>query len=427
MDKLRNLAYRFLRWTEKYTKTDMIYVASGGFWLVAGQVMLTLLGFCSAWVFANYLPAELYGNFRYILSVTAIIGTLSLSGIGTAVSRSVAHDHEGSLPIAFRASFKWGWVMVVAGAIGAIYYFLQHNAVLAFGMLLAGAANPFFVSCSLHDSFLEGKKWFKRKMWLSLIRNVAPVLGVTLIVLLTDNLFLILGAYFILNAATAFAIYRYVVAKYVTNNESDDDVMHYGIHLSAVNLISTINTNIDRIILFQFIGATPLAIFSFAQAPLNYVQVGFQMVKTMLFPKFAERSVREIKRGAGRKVLLLTVVSVVATAAHILIAPVFFHTFFPAYTESIPITQILALTTLTIPTIVFSQAFLAHKKQNQMYILRIIGLASKVLALVILMPLYGVWGVAWAAVISKGLETLTLIYLFIRLPDDEPLQGSAIV
>ena len=73
IQKIRNKAYNVLRWSEKYTKTDMLYLAKGGSWFTVGQVVSSSSVLLLAIAFANLLPpircilaiaAGLYGHGR---------------------------------------------------------------------------------------------------------------------------------------------------------------------------------------------------------------------------------------------------------------------------------------------------------------------------------------------------------------------------
>ena len=81
MEKIKIKAYNLLRWSEKWTKTDMIYLARGGFWLTLGQVISSLSAFLLAIAFANLLPKETYGEYKYILSIASILAIPTLTGM----------------------------------------------------------------------------------------------------------------------------------------------------------------------------------------------------------------------------------------------------------------------------------------------------------------------------------------------------------
>jgi O-antigen/teichoic acid export membrane protein len=390
----------------------MVYFSKGGFWLVLGQILLAVIGFSSAVVFANFLPPEEYGNFRYILSVASIIGSFSLSGLGVAVSGATARGNEGSLPYAFKTVLTWGWIMVLAGACAATYYFFKGNILLGTGMLLAGATSPFLIAGSLYDSFFEGKKIFSTRTLYSVVRNALPVCSVITAVLLTQNIYVILVTYFLSNTIVSALLHARAVKKHVENTTVEKDLVKNGMHVSFMNFLGIFATNMDRVLIFTMIGGAPLAIFSFAQAPLTYVQTGFQMIKSMMFPKFATRGIDEIKQNAGTKVLQLSVIAVLLTATYWVLAPFFFRIFFPNYIDSVELTQWFAFMLLATPFIVYSQTLLAHKHHKELHIVRVVTLVAKIAGLLVLIPLYGLMGVVWAALGTKVLESILVYYFF---------------
>ena len=81
MNTLKHATYRLLRKSERYFKTDMVYVARGGFWVTAGNIVSALAAFGLAVAYANLLPKESYGTYKYILSLAGIIGAFSLTGL----------------------------------------------------------------------------------------------------------------------------------------------------------------------------------------------------------------------------------------------------------------------------------------------------------------------------------------------------------
>ena len=87
---------RLLKWGEKYTKTDMVYLFHGGFWLTVGQVVTTLSVLALGIVFANVLPKDVYGTYKYLLAIAGIFSLFTLPGMNVALIRAVARGFGGS-------------------------------------------------------------------------------------------------------------------------------------------------------------------------------------------------------------------------------------------------------------------------------------------------------------------------------------------
>ena len=102
-ENLRDWPVRALRWSQKYTKTDMLYLASGSFWYVAGQVITSLSTLALAVAFANLVSPEVYGTYKYVLSLAGIFSIASLPGISTAIARAVARGNESVIHAATRS------------------------------------------------------------------------------------------------------------------------------------------------------------------------------------------------------------------------------------------------------------------------------------------------------------------------------------
>ena len=98
---------RILNWSEKYTKTDMTYLAKGGFWLLLSQVLLFALSFGLLWVFANYLDPEVYGQYRFFTTAVGLLAIASLPGMHTATIRAVARGYSGLLPQILHTRLRW--------------------------------------------------------------------------------------------------------------------------------------------------------------------------------------------------------------------------------------------------------------------------------------------------------------------------------
>src|SRR3989344_9139507 len=122
---MRGLLDRFRERAERFLKTDLRYLLQGGFWLTLAKIVSITASFLSSIAFANLLPEETYGLYRYVLSLLAILAIPTLDGVDRALTRSVAQGHEGTFVPAIFTKMRWGTLGGV-GALGlAAYYYFQ--------------------------------------------------------------------------------------------------------------------------------------------------------------------------------------------------------------------------------------------------------------------------------------------------------------
>ena len=85
---------RTLRKTENFVRTDLRYILRGGSFLFFAQVVGSITALLLAVGYAHYLPKEVYGTYKYILSILGTLSLFSLAGMDTAVQRGVAQGKD---------------------------------------------------------------------------------------------------------------------------------------------------------------------------------------------------------------------------------------------------------------------------------------------------------------------------------------------
>src|SRR3989344_4009783 len=127
IERTRERLYRFLRWSERYTKTDMVYLASGGFWLALGETVSAPSTFILAVAFASLVPPETYGAYKYLTSMAAMFAIFSLPGMGVAVTRASAQGNEHVIHSATRSRILFSLIGTVVALVGSGWYWIHHN------------------------------------------------------------------------------------------------------------------------------------------------------------------------------------------------------------------------------------------------------------------------------------------------------------
>ena len=328
MQKIKGKIYHLLRWSEKYFKTDMVYLAKGGSWLTLGQIVSSASSFLLAIAFANLLPKETYGIYKYVLSIMGILAIPTLSGMSTAITQAVARGYEGSFSPVLKTKIRWGLLGGLASLVLAGYYYFNGNTTLTISFLISAAFLPFMDSFGIYNALPQGRKLFGISSRYGIISQIAGVSTMITAVFLTNNLFIILLAYFIPWTLMRFIFLQITLKKFPPNQNQDPKTISYGKHLSLIGVIGTIASYLDRILIFHFLGAVEVAIYSFAIAMPEQIKGYFKNISTLTLPKLSKRSFKEINSVLYKRLLKLFIAGGLIAGIYILAAPYIFKIFF---------------------------------------------------------------------------------------------------
>jgi O-antigen/teichoic acid export membrane protein len=417
MNAIKSKIYTLLRRSETIFKTDMIYLVKGGSWLGLSQIITIATGFGLSLAFTNLLSPETYGIYKYVLSIVSLLLITTLNGVDSAVTQSVARGFDGTLALGVRTKIKWG-LFGSLGSVGvATYYYIQGNTVLAIAFIISAFFIPFIESFDLYNALLNGKKLFKKFSNWNSIKKIIPTGLLITTLYLTSNLFIILSVYFLSALILNIWFFNKTTNDLLSNNLIDPDSMSFGKHLSVLNILSTLATELDKILVFHYLGAVQLAVYTIALAPVDQIKGILKNLNALAFPKFAEQKTIAIKETLAKKTTLLTIGSSVIIGVYIILAPLFFKLFFPKYIESVIYSQVLAFTLIGAIISGFLYTILearAHTKGLSFF-----NISTNILNLTILFPLvyyFGIWGAIGARGVSRFTSAI-VAYLLVQRMD----------
>lgn len=407
---IKNKIYKLLKWTEKWTKTDMIYLAKGGFWVMLGKIILNIVGIISSVIFANFLPSENYGTYKFILSITGILAIFSLPGVGGSLVRSIARGYEGDIKRSIKIKLKWGFVGGIIGIIISFYYFFQGNIIISKGFLIASLLMPIMNATGIIGLFM-GRKMFKEAIVFSTSKKIFSIILSIITVLLTNNIFIILIVYFLSKIIANIFSLIIIFKKYKPNKKTEPRTIAYGKHLSYMNIISTIIGKIDKIMIFHFLGATKLAIYSFAQLMPSQIKSMLVSISGLATIKFSSNKAEIIKKTLNKKIFKLMLFLIPTTILYIIFAPNIFKLFFPNYLDSILFSQLFSLIIILSPQNFLIGFLKSQAKQKELYIINTITPIVRLCFYTLIIP-FGILGAISAYLISQTLNFILLIYFF---------------
>lgn len=222
-------------------------------------------------------------------------------------------------------------------------------------------------------------------------------------------------AFFASYTLMSVLLYITTIKKYKLQKEDVPETISYGKHLSLMSILNNFAAQLDKILLFHYVGPVQLAAYSFATAPPREISSFNSILQTLLLPKVSSRSVEELKKTLPRKVGIVFLVSLFIFFAYVISAPYIFAIAFPAYTDVVFLSQIFALNILFFPGVLFVQTLIGHMQKKKLYIINTVIPSLKIILFFVLLPLYGVWGAVSALLLARTVQFIMLFYFFKKL------------
>ena len=411
---MKNKIINFLRWSQNHTKTDMVYVVSGSFWWILGKIGILFIGFVAMVAFANWLPKKSYGTYQFVIAGLVLLSIFTLAELNTALVKSIAQKKEGTLQLAVRKKMKWGLVGSFLSLGLAAWYFLQENDLLATAFLLGALFIPFKETFRIFIHFWLGRKKFDLQAKYDLISTTLNAALLIPTIYLTNNVLIIIAVFLASHTFFNWLFYRRTL-KQIINNEEDKSAISFGKNLTLINALQTAAEYIDKIIIWKFLGAIPVAIYSFAQLPIQKVRDMLPIVPLAL-PKLGENKIDENrKNGVISKFLRLFGFTIPAAVILALVAPLLYRLFFPQYLESAMYFQALSGIIAISPFLLLTAALTAETKKKALYVTNTGAPFLKIILFFVLIPHFGIWGIVAAILIAELLRDLLALYFFLRM------------
>jgi len=412
--KLKQKIYKLLKWSEKYTQTDMIYLAKGGSWLIFSRLTLIFLGFLLTLAFANLISKQTYGNYKYIISIFSLFSIATLPEIYPSLVQAISRKFEGNFFEATKKRIFYGFL----GSLGlfgiSLYYFFQKNFLFAKAFLLASFFLPFFYSFETYKALFHGRKRFDLLAKFQILEKFIPTFILILILFLSNNLFLILLSYFLCFTFTRLLVWLFSIKKYSPNTRKDSSVISYGKHLTLIQFLSYLASYLDKVLVFHYLGAASLAIYHFAIVIPDQLSTFLGSLKSLALPRFSERKPQEVKKNLNKKILKFAILISLIVAFYLLLCPLIYKIFFPQYQKSIFYSQIFSFSIFGALAILPHTFLLSQRKVKKLYQYNFLSALIRILFILCGLYLGGLFGLILGRVAARFFNFLILEILVIK-------------
>lgn len=411
---IKNKVVNLLKWSEKYTGTDMVYLAQGGLWLFLNQVVNFIFSLGLVWLFANLLSQETYGQYRFLITMMSLFTLASLPGMGTAIVRAVARGHSGVIPYATRTRVRWGLLGSLAAFLVASYYFLAGDVRLALLFLLVACFVPVYDSFTVAQNYYNGIHNYRKYTVVSIVRYGFITATTAATIVLGGNIFAIVGIYIASTALINFLIYLYLKSSEVLSEERDNETIQYGKKLTATALLGTVASHLDKVALWYLAGPVQVAMYTIAIALPKEIANALNHVGKLALPKMAKRDTHMLRQSLLRKLFIFFLATLPVASIYAVAAPTIFNRFLPQYADTAYFSQLAALLIVFAPLVLLIQYFNAtmHIKA-----LSWLGVSQPIIGIslyLILIPQFGVLGAVYALVGRQLTDLALLLFFFLR-------------
>lgn len=406
----------FLHLFQRKTNIDARYLFKGGAWLSIAHFISILATLATSYFFANYLDQSLYGNYRYLLSAAVILSLLSLSGIDVATVQAAAKKVSGFYKYSLCKSFQYGLITSLTALIGSVYYFLNDNYLLTIGFLLICLLQPLINSTNLIFSYFFGKQEFELSTKWHIARAFITTLAISFSIVMTDSVLII---FFVFLTSNLFAnilpnLYtKSIFSEDIKKNEYKE-YLSYAKHTSIQNIVIGAANQLDKILIFQTLGAKELASYAFATAIPDQYKGVTKIIDSLLLPRFSKYKYQTIRESIWTKTVIYFFFLSICAILYYYLAPFIFSILYPTYENSVLISQIYVLgIVFGFGSIPFT-AMKASMDNRLLYKYKLVISLFQVVSLVILLNLYGLIGAVFARVAHRAFVCFYGYYLFFK-------------
>lgn len=425
MDAIKHKTVSILRWSEKYTKTDMVYLFNNSFWVFVGQAATSVTAFVVMVVLANLLSKEVLGEYRFIISAITILSVFTLQGMNPAVVQSVAKGYKLNLEEIIATKFKWGLMGMIVTAGISLYYAFQGNESLSIAFLVVALALPFYGLYFLYFFYLQGQQKFAQASITQAIGRIFFMIVMLGAALFTPTLVPLTAAFLITTIVGQYGGYVWMKKRTTNTNDEDPELASYAKEITILGAFPLIAANIDKILVWNMLGAVPLAIYAIA---LIFPQESFRLgriVSQVVLPRLSRDGAKIMVVPFIKKLLIFEGVMVLGWMFYAVSAPLLFSIFFPTYMESVMISVVAMLALLTMPIYLIRQFFIAHKFKKELNRVLVVTPILQTAILYFGLLWFGIAGAIFAFVIGGFLELMIGCFYLYKIHNSR--QARAII
>ena len=368
---------------KRFIKEDvgLIYTAAGG-------LGASVLGAFFWLVLASILSVENYGVVNFYIALANILAGVGIIGLNMTVTTYLA---KGENKLLHEANS----VTLISGVASAL--------VLSIFNWAAGILSATMIFFSMAQAELLGKKTYREYAFVLVGQRIAQIIFSLLLYFQIGLIGIIVG-YFL--GALLFS-YKYFISirNFTLKLSNLKEKRNFTIHSYGYNLIGQQLSNyLDKIIIGALFGYYMLGLYQLGFQFFMFLSIIPASLQQYLLPEESSGNQRH------RIKLFVLILSVAAAITVFTLSPYLVTTFFPTFTEAIPLVSLVSISVIPSTIVAMLTAtFLGNEKSKTVFTAGLIYLISLIVCLIVLGMFIGVLGLAFAIVIARTIQAAFLI------------------
>ncbi len=248
---------------------DLAYFIPRGLLLTGRFFATTLITLLLSVAFARLATKEIFGQYQYVLSVTALLSVFSLPGLNTAALRAFVEGDEQSIAQSVRYSLLASLV-ASAGLVGwGAWTYLHGHVILGLALAVAGILAPCYYAPNNWYIYYEGKLNFTGSTIRLIALNLVLLTGMVAGLKAGLNLIALVTLYFGINAGLNLWFYHEGKQQAKPHKGPSKLSLSYALRCTLQKFTVTLGENIQAIAVSALFGFASLAIYQVAQSFVN--------------------------------------------------------------------------------------------------------------------------------------------------------------
>jgi len=391
-------------------------------YLASSHFLIMFIGLITSAVWARYTTIEVFGKYQLLISFLSIVAIFGIPGFGLSSQLSAAKNKHGNLEILFKKrilfSFVSSFFLIL---IGLYYQTINSDLEMACLLYISSFIFPLYNLKNIWESWLTAIAEYKKLSYIQVLFAIVSLLSLIVSLVFIGNIYFVIIITFS-TIALCNALIIFYFKKMRQNKEEDYTLINYGYKVS-LSMIVPLLLSFDKFIISEYLSIKDVAIYSVAIILITYIKSLYGIINRLITPRITMAStVHDAWTYLKPKMSLLVLVFfIIGIAGFFSLEYIITFIYSVKYTESALYGKWLWLfTVIAIPATFLANILRAQQKLKFTYLYEIFNSGFKIIFFLILVPIYGLWGIVYSTIIMSIFSSILIfVYFYIELKKEK--------